>query len=233
MPNKFDKNELIKPSPKSKIMRKDKKSLNKLNDLQLQASVGLILGDASLNSQNNGKTYRMKFEWSNNILPYVIHVHKLFGEWVISEPHKKERTSPKGNIVINWGFQTISHEAFNGLASLAITNNIKSMSKNLILNHLTGIGLAYWFMDDGGKLDYNPDSKNKSIVLNTHSFTHKQVEMMAEQLNDKFNLECETRSNQGKKIIVIRNYNIFITLAGPHIIDSMKYKLPPLLITQK
>jgi hypothetical protein len=62
MPNKFDKNELIKPSPKSKIMREDKKSLNKLNDLQLQASVGLILGDASLNSQNNGKTYRMKFE---------------------------------------------------------------------------------------------------------------------------------------------------------------------------
>lgn len=62
MPNKFDKNELIKRSPNSKIMREYKKSLNKLNDLQLQASVGLILGDASLNSQNNGKTYRMKFE---------------------------------------------------------------------------------------------------------------------------------------------------------------------------
>jgi len=31
--------------------------------------------------------------------------------------------------------------------------NKKSIPKNLILNHLSPIGLAYWFMDDGGKLD--------------------------------------------------------------------------------
>lgn len=62
MPNKFDKNELIKASLNSKIMREYKKSLNKLNDLQLQASIGLILGDASLQTKYNGKTYRIKFE---------------------------------------------------------------------------------------------------------------------------------------------------------------------------
>lgn len=82
-------------------------------------------------------------------------------------------------------------------------------------------------MDDVGKLDYNPNSKNKSIVLNTHSFANEEVRLMGEQLNDKFNLECETRSNKGKKTIVIRNYNIFMTLGAPYIIDSMKYKLPP------
>jgi hypothetical protein len=46
----------------------------------------------------------------------------------------------------------------------------KIVSENLILKHLTGRGLAYLFMDDGGRLDYNKGSKNKSIVLNTHSF---------------------------------------------------------------
>jgi len=30
-------------------------------------------------------------------------------------------------------------------------------------------------MDDGGKLDYNKNSTNKSIVLNTQSFTDLEV----------------------------------------------------------
>ena len=57
-------------------------------------------------------------------------------------------------------------------------------------------------MDDGGKLDYNKNTKNKSVVLNTHSFTTFEVETMSEQLSSKFNLICEVRSNKDKKIIV-------------------------------
>lgn len=41
-------------------------------------------------------------------------------------------------------------------------------------------------MDDGGKLDYNKGSKNKSIVLNTQSFLDQEVQMMATELNQKF-----------------------------------------------
>jgi LAGLIDADG DNA endonuclease family len=40
----------------------------------------------------------------------------------------------------------------------------------LIRDHLTPRGLAYWFCDDGGKLDYS-SNKGKGIVFNTHSFT--------------------------------------------------------------
>jgi hypothetical protein len=58
------------------------------------------------------------------------------------------------------------------------------------LDHLTPRGLAYWYMDDGGKLDYNKNTKNKSVVLNTHSFTTLEVETMSEQLSSKFNLPC-------------------------------------------
>lgn len=226
MPNNFNKNELLGVSPNSKIMKEYKKSLHKLTDLQQQASIGLMLGDASLQTQNKGRTYRMKFEWGNKNLPYVNHVYSLFDKWVISEPHKKVRVSPKGNTVINWGFQTISHEAFNFLASLFVNDNKKAVITNLIKDHLTPMGLAYWFMDDGGKLDYNPKSKNKSVVLNTQSFTTVEVNMMSKELSDKFKLDCEVRSNKGKKVIVIKNYDTFISLAGPYIISGMKYKLP-------
>ena len=81
---------------------------------------------------------------------------------------------------------------------------------------------------DGGKLDYNKGSKNKSLVLNTHSFTDIEVESMAKELKAKFNLDCFTRSNKGKKVIIISNdsFSLFHTLVKPYIIPEMEYKLP-------
>ena len=219
---------IIGLSPNSKLMKEYKQSLNSLNTQQLEASIGLMLGDASLQTQNKGINYRMKFEWSDKSKPYLDHVFNLFDEWVLSDPHKKTRLSPKGNLITNWGFQTISHKAFNPLAELFIINGKKGISPSLIKNHLTEIGLAYWFMDDGGKLDYNKNSKNKSLVLNTQSFTEKEVEMMAKELAHKFNLECEVKSNKGKKVIVIRknSFPLFYNLIIPYVIPEMRYKLP-------
>ena len=226
--NTINKNLLIGKSPNSRLIKEYKESLISLTKDQWEASIGLILGDASLQSQNKGKTFRIKFEWGNKNKSYVNHVYNLFDEWVLSQPHKKSRLSPNNNLVINWGFQTLSHKAFNPLADLFLINGKKTVSKFLIKNHLTDRGLAYWFMDDGGKLDYNKNSKNKSIVLNTHSFTEEGVLNISEELNEKFKLNCEIRSNKGKKIIVIdsSSYSIFRKLVDPFIISDMKYKLP-------
>ena len=184
--------------------------------------------DASLQSQNNGKTYRLKFEWGEKNKPYLDHVYDLFNEWVISPPHKKTRVNINNKQVINWGFQTISHEAFNFLSDLFLKENKKSVPENLVRDNLTPRGLAYWWMDDGGKLDYNKNSKNKSVVFNTQSFSESEVFFMAKELSSKFDLECEIRSNKGKKIIVVKSDSFFkfIELVDPFIIPEMKYKLP-------
>jgi hypothetical protein len=171
----IDKKSLIGLGPNSKKIKEYKESLFALSPKQKEVAIGLVLGDASLNTDNKGKTYRMKFEWGDRQKLYVDHVFNLFDQWVLSKPHKKVRTSPKGNQIITWGFQTLSHQAFNHLAELFINNNKKTIPKFLIKNYLTPIGLAYWFCDDGGRLDYNKNSKNKSIVLNTQSFTDIEV----------------------------------------------------------
>jgi hypothetical protein len=83
-------------------------------------------------------------------------------------------------------------------------------------------------MDDGGKLDYNKNSKNKGLVLNTHSFTKSEVEMISIELSNKFKLNTEVRLNKNKNIIVIKSnsYKTFTDLTYSYIIPSMRYKLP-------
>lgn len=125
---KMDKNLLIGKSPNSRDMKEYKALLTSVRTNQPEAAIGLILGDASLQKQNQGKSYRLKFEWSAKSKAYLDHVYHLFDEWVLSPPHTKTRVSPKGNTVINWGFQTISHEAFNPLAELFLYNNKKIIS---------------------------------------------------------------------------------------------------------
>lgn len=218
----------LKKSPNSKSLKEYKFTLTNLSQLQWEASIGLMLGDASLQTQNKGKTYRMKFEWGDKNKIYAEHVYALFNEWVLSPPHKKSRVNINGKIVINWGFQTISHSAFNPLKDLFLRNKYKGVVDNLIKSYLTEIGLAYWFMDDGGKLDYNKNTKNKGLVLNTHSFTKDEVENMSVELKDKFHLNTSIRLNKNKYIIVINpeSYDSFIKLTDKYIIPPMRYKLP-------
>ena len=61
--NNILKNEIIGLGPNSKLVKEYKKKLIELTEIQKEAAIGLMLGDASLQSQNKGKTYRMKFEW--------------------------------------------------------------------------------------------------------------------------------------------------------------------------
>jgi hypothetical protein len=51
---------------------------------------------------------------------------------------------------------------------------------------------------------------------------------MSQQLVEKFNLDCEVRSNKGKKVIVIKSisYPTFLSLIDPYILPQMRYKLP-------
>jgi hypothetical protein len=62
MNNKILKKDIIGLGPNSTKVKEYKNSLIELSNIQKEATIGLILGDASLQSQNGGKTYRIKFE---------------------------------------------------------------------------------------------------------------------------------------------------------------------------
>lgn len=111
MNNKISKHVLEKykklamdSGPNSKQVRVYKSLfLKDLSTIQFETAIGLMLGDASLQTQSKGImkdiTYRMKFEWSDKNKSYVDHVHELFDDWIFAKPHKKIRTNSKGNVV--------------------------------------------------------------------------------------------------------------------------------------
>jgi hypothetical protein len=218
----------MKLSPNSKALRELKAKLVRLTNEQHEAAIGLILGDVSIQTLNKGKTYRLKFEWGNINKDYAFHVHDLFKEWILSEPKARTRINQNGNEVITWWFQTFSHEAFNPLAELFLNGKGKKIVKDgLIRDHLTPRGLAYWFADDGGKLDYS-SNRGKGIVFNTHSFTEAEVRQMCIELEAKFGFVCWLKFNKGQPTIAISgsSYDIFIEYISPYIFPTMRAKLP-------
>lgn len=79
--NKINKSEVLGGlGPNSKLLKQYKESLGELSAVQREAAIGLMLGDASLQTQNGGKTYRMKFEWGDKSKVYLDHVFDLFDE---------------------------------------------------------------------------------------------------------------------------------------------------------
>jgi hypothetical protein len=217
--------------PNSIVYRQYIANLPPLTPELKEILIGLLLGDVAIQTQNKGKTFRLKFEWSDKYKAYAFHVYNLFKPYILKEPQLRIRINKNGNEVHTWWFNTVSTEIFLPIAQLFLNDKFKKIiTKDLILNHCGARSLAYWFMDDGGKLSYGKN-QGKGIVLNTHSFTEQEVDNMIFNLKTKFHFNCWKKLNKGKYIIVIsgHSYDKFFNLCSPFIISEMKHKLPSLL----
>jgi hypothetical protein len=208
-----------------KLLALYKQQLNHLSPTQLETAIGLCLGDASLNTQCKQKRqYRMKFEWKQE--KYAFHIYEIFDDWILSPPKLVSRINPSsGGTSETWRFQTFSHPALSVLADLFLDQQgRKQVPAGLIANHLTARGLAYWYMDDGGIADQGRFATN----LHTQGFKPSEVEVMCQELSEKFAITCWPKKNKQGLCIVIsgHSYEVFRNTIKPWVIPSMLYKLP-------
>ena len=194
------------------------KSNLKLTRKQREILVGLILGDAHLETQNSGRTYRIKFEYSSKHADYANHIYEIFKDWIPTPPQQKTDAT-RNNI---W-FQTVSHGAFRFYAQLFYSNNKKCVPV-MIHKLLTEKGIAYWYMDDGSK----KSKLSKGVIFNTHGFTKKDVARLIKTLNKYFGLKSsERKQKEGYQIYVSgESFERFKEIVEPYVIDSMRYKVP-------
>lgn len=227
--NFIKKNDIINVGPNSNLLKAYKTQYSKLSLLQKEVSIGLILGDAYLYTRNNAKSFAIKFEWGNKSKDYIHHVYDIFDEFILRPPVLYKRVNINNNIVYTWRMETFTSIAFCELGLLFIRNNRKSILKNIVFNHLTPRGLAYWYMDDGNLNYYkgNRYLKDMTCVLNTQGFNVEEVGILIDELNNKFKLDCYMSFNKIKPIIVIpsKSYNLLYELISPFMINHFKYKL--------
>lgn len=210
-----------KLSANSKVFREYKKTLKGLTPLQYQTGVGLILGDVRIELNKSGTGALLKFEWGDVHKDYAFHVFDVFEPYCLTPPRKQVRVNANGNEVVTWCFQTLTHEDFLVLAKLFLNEEGKKVvPEGLITDHLTAIGLAYWFMDDGGMA-------GRGIQLHTQGFSIEEVDTMIEELRAKWALDCWRGKNKGLPVINFsaHSYDLFFSLTDPYIIPSMKHKM--------
>src|SRR5258708_9186345 len=164
------------------------KSDLELSSVQRETLVGLLLGDACLETQNRGRAYRLKIEQCARQQAYVDRLYVLFEDWVLTPPAARTKRASNGSVSANLAFQTVSHSAFRFYAQQFYVDGVKRVPE-LIHHWLTPRGLSYWFMDDGSL----KSSQSKGVILNTHCFERQDVERLAHSLSSIFGLQLKPR----------------------------------------
>ena len=207
---------------RSRVLEARKASL-RLTQQQRETVVGVLLGDACLESQNKGQTYRLKIEQSADHETYVRHLRSVFGLWVLSGPRRRTKTARTGTPTVSWAFSTVSHGALRFYAQQFYSLGQKHVPR-LIHRWLTPRGLAYWFMDDGSM----KSSQSKAVIFNTQGFERPDVERLIGVLSSQFQLAAKLRRQRdGFQIFVSgTSYERFRELVDPFVIADMRYKLP-------
>lgn len=207
---------------RSREIEEYKKKL-KLTKEQREVLVGILLGDAHLETQNRGRTYRLKVEQSDKHRDYVFHLYELFKEWVLTPPQPRLRRYPSGEERVHWWFQTVSHGAFRFYAHQFYRDGRKTVPR-LIHRWLKPRAVAYWFMDDGS-IKW---SKSRAVILNTHTFQPHEIKRLMGVLSSLYGLEVYCRrQKEGNQIVISGNsLEKFVELIKPYLLPSMFYKLP-------
>lgn len=209
---------------------KQYKTKLKLTDQQRHWLVGLMLGDGHLETQNQGRTYRLKIEHSAGQKDYVDWLYQQFKDWVTTPPQLKRQTI-NTTLYLKYYFNTVSHAAFRFYARQFYQRGKKVVPKQ-IQHWLTPAALAVWYMDDGSL----KSSQHRARILNTQGFTKREVSRLTESLRKQFGLKTQLRKQpEGYQILIGgESYDELCKLLQPYIILSMRYKLAaPHSSTQK
>lgn len=193
----------------------------KLTKKQREIIFGLILGDGHLETQNNGRTYRLKVEQTIG--------HKIYVDWLYENLKEFVQTPPKvkikitfGKIRKNYGFSTLSVSSLRFFAHQFYKEG-KKVIPNLIKRWLTPLSMAVWFMDDG----QIKSKKHRALLINTQCFTKKDLQKLQKALKDKFGIETTLKKEPtGWRLYLLsETISRFVDLIKPYIIPSMCRKL--------
>lgn len=184
----------------TKEIREKKKQLV-LSKRQRELMVGLLLGDGHLETQNGGRTYRLKVEHGAQQREYLEWLAREFEGWLLSGWYEKQ----KGEKVV-YGFTTMSHPTLRFYATQFYQNGKKRMPP-LIKRLMTPLALAIWFLDDGSA----KSSKHRSLVIHSLGYTLKDLVLVQDALRH-LNVESATHKQRNG------SFRLYIPTKSSHLV---------------
>ena len=193
----------------------------KLTKVQRSIIVGNLLGDGHLESQTNGKTYRLKIEHSISQEAYVNWQYQKLANLVGTPPRVKLK-SLTGKVSQNYKFDTLSSSSLRFFGQSFYQDGKKKIPR-IIKKLLTPLALAVWFMDDGSI----KSNQHRALILNTQCFDESDLKKLQQALAENFGIETVLRKQkEGKQIYILsQSVEKFIEIISPYLLSSMKYKL--------
>lgn len=206
------------------------------------AVIGMTLGDSNL--QMHGRNARMQIGHSPRLWDYVnlkgIILRQIPGLKYAAKDvvHVNNRVGKRYPAIKVW---TTCHPFLTKIRD-RIYRPTKQLTKGL-LESLTPLGLALWFMDDGHlSLHYNvkryktdqdriPAERSIStrpLVMNTHSFSEQENEVVCDWLRSRWGVAARVKKSKGFFVYMnTENARKFIDIVRPFVlpVPSMHYKI--------
>lgn len=200
----------------------DAKKQLALTKRQKEILFGVLLGDGHLETQNGGRTYRLKIEHSMKQKEYVDWLYSEFKEWVLTPPTPRIKRR-YGSQSTNYGFSTVSHGAFRFFAHQYYEKSGVKKVPKLIHRWLTPLAFAVWFMDDGSM----KSKHHRARILNTQSFQKADIERLMDAMKSRYMLTSSVRKqSDGLQIMILaESANDFARIIRPHMHQTILYKL--------
>lgn len=206
----------------TKEIREYKKTLT-LTKKQRAIIVGLLLGDGHLETQNNGRTFRLKVEHGMEQEDYVQWLFQEFKAWIpAKQPYVKIRRNGQKSI----GFSTYSHGSLRFYKCFYYSSDNTKRIPTIIGKLLEPLSIAIWFMDDGSRKSL----KHTTYNMHTLGFKRKDLLKLQEVLQKRFNIETnlhKQREKYWRMYIPTESAQQFTELVEKYVmpIHSMRHKL--------
>ena len=197
----------------NQIMYHLARSAINLTDHQRNIIVGTVLGDGSLIETASKNNLCLQIDHCNAQKEYVFWKYEALDLLVPTPPKYQSKNK-------SWRFRTISHPELTEIGKLFYRNRIKVVPKE-IASLLTPLGLAVWFMDDGGR---HPTG----YLLNTQCFTKKELALLQDALFRVFNIKhtsLHKNKNGWRLYIKAASRQHFRKIIEPFMLPQMMYKL--------
>lgn len=190
--------------------------------------IGSLLGDGHIRCRDkvDKRAYpQLMLEQSVQHVEYMFWLKEQIKDWLFNpnaQLHQNRKLNKKTEKVYHsYSLQTICHPVFKEFYQGFYSHHKKIININFIEQYFTELSLAVWLMDDG------TISKNRNIMLCSHSFSKEENEMLKNLLFNKFNLTANVWKNSSKFYLGFsKQESIKLTnLIKKIVIPSMQYKL--------